>query len=110
MIDSSREHQTLIAKSLNRDARLEANQNRQRSYHTNVMKPPHLTLSVNMKRELEKDAILKLAQRANHLTGDLVAQRNNARQQARTLEKRTSDFKVNAVQQSGEMSMQALSP
>ena len=36
------------------------------------MQPPHLTVSVNAKKESEKDYILRIAQRANHLTENLV--------------------------------------
>lgn len=39
---------------------------------SNVMQPPHLTLSVNAIKESTKDTILRMAQRANHLTEGLV--------------------------------------
>ena len=36
------------------------------------MQPPHLTVAVNANREQVKDAILKMAQKANHLTESLI--------------------------------------
>ena len=38
------------------------------------MQPPHLTVSVNAGREQKKDEILRMAQKANHLTESLVTQ------------------------------------
>ena len=46
--------------------------NRKRTFVSNVMQPPHLTVSVNAQRESEKDHIMRMAQRANHLTENLV--------------------------------------
>ena len=36
------------------------------------MQPPHLTVSVNAKKESDKEYILRIAQRCNHLTENLV--------------------------------------
>ena len=36
------------------------------------MQPPHLTVSVNAQKESDKEYILRIAQRCNHLTENLV--------------------------------------
>lgn len=40
------------------------------------MQPPHFTVSVNIVRESEKDKLLRMAQKANHLTESLVKTRD----------------------------------
>ena len=62
----------LVAKTLNNELRSQFLRNKRRIAESNVMQPPHLTVSVNAKRESEKEYILKMAQRCNHLTENLV--------------------------------------
>ena len=70
---SSRARQQIsIATSLNGDIRNQFLHNRKQTYTSNIMQPPHLTVSVNASRELEKDKLLRMAQKANHLTEALV--------------------------------------
>ena len=51
----------LVAKTLNNELRSQFLQNKRRIAESNVMQPPHLTVSVNAKRESEKEYILKMA-------------------------------------------------
>lgn len=53
--------QQMIAKSLNGELRSQFLQNRKRTTISNVMQPPHLTVSVNVQKEASKDYILRLA-------------------------------------------------
>ena len=41
---------------------------------SSVMQPPHLAQSINSSKMAEKDHILRMAQRANHLTEGLLKQ------------------------------------
>ena len=50
------------------------------------MQPPHLTVSVNAKKESEKDYILRMAQRCNHLTENLVDKDGGLRKDKRRSE------------------------
>lgn len=61
-----------ISKSLNNELRQQFLANRKRTIVSNVMQPPHLTVSVNANREQVKENILKMAQKANHLTESLI--------------------------------------
>ena len=61
-----------MAKSLNNELRSQFLSNRKRTSVSNVMQPPHLTVSVNAQKESEKEHILMIAARANHLTENLV--------------------------------------
>jgi hypothetical protein len=63
-----------IAKSLNNELRNQFLANRKRTFQSNVMQPPHLTVAVNASKELAKDQILRMAQKANHLTESLIKQ------------------------------------
>ena len=64
--------QISLAKSLNEEIRSQFLENRKQKYTSQVMQPPHLTVSVNAGREQKKDEILRMAQKANHLTESLV--------------------------------------
>ena len=64
--------QISLAKSLNEEIRTQFLENRKQKYTSQVMQPPHLTVSVNAGREMKKDEILRMAQKANHLTESLV--------------------------------------
>ena len=61
------------------------------------MQPPHLTVSVNAGREQKKDEILRMAQKANHLTESLVTQTARA-------DKRNSES-INGKSSSGMVSL-----
>ena len=66
--------QISLAKSLNEEIRSQFLENRKQKYTSQVMQPPHLTVSLNAGREMKKDEILRMAQKANHLTESLVNQ------------------------------------
>lgn len=53
--------QISLAKSLNEEIRSQFLENRKQKFTSQVMQPPHLTVSVNAGREQKKDEILRMA-------------------------------------------------